>query len=271
MGHNSISDQPVAREISQFIQKCRKSQKMTQEYVASILGISRPTYLQIEQGERELTVSEARVLADLFGMSLGDFLGEKESNYQVKLERKGGADPKASDWRISVPEKNVEKFKEVLLYILSKVGGKPNVGETVLYKLLYFIDFDFYEKFEEQLIGATYIKNHFGPTPVEFKAIVGEMIDGGELVRVSGKYFNHEQRKYLPVRQADLTRLKDARELRHIDEVLARLSDKNAAELSDYSHQDTPWIIAEKNAPLDYEAVFYRTPKTSVRNYAEPT
>ena len=43
---------------------------------------------------------------------------------------------------------------------------------TVLYKLLYFIDFDYYEKFEEQLVGATYIKNHFGPTPVEFKKIV---------------------------------------------------------------------------------------------------
>jgi hypothetical protein len=63
--------------------------------------------------------------------------------------------------RIDVPQKNLKKFKEVLLYILEKVGGKPNVGMTVLYKLLYFIDFDYYEKFEEQLIGATYIKNHF--------------------------------------------------------------------------------------------------------------
>ena len=46
---------------------------------------------------------------------------------------------------------------------------------TVLYKLLYFIDFDYYEKFEDQLVGATYIKNHFGPTPVEFKKIVDSL------------------------------------------------------------------------------------------------
>jgi len=31
---------------------------------------------------------------------------------------------------------------------------------TVLYKILYFIDFDYYEKYEEQLMGALYIKNN---------------------------------------------------------------------------------------------------------------
>jgi uncharacterized phage-associated protein len=151
--------------------------------------------------------------------------------------------------------------------VLSKVGSKPNVGETVLYKLLYFIDFDFYEKYEQQLIGATYIKNHFGPTPVEFKVIVDDMIRKGELEKVSSKYFNHLQKKYMPVRKPDLTKLKDARELQHIDEVLSRLGDKNATELSEYSHEDVPWLVAEENKSLDYEAVFYRTPKTSVRNY----
>ena len=60
---------------------------------------------------------------------------------------------------------------------------------TVLYKLLYFIDFDYYEKFEEQLVGATYIKNHFGPTPVEFKKIVESMESKGELETVKSKYF----------------------------------------------------------------------------------
>ena len=62
---------------------------------------------------------------------------------------------------IRVQEKNIKKFKEVLLYILEKVGAKPNVGESVINKLLYFIDFDYYERFEENLTGATYIKNHF--------------------------------------------------------------------------------------------------------------
>jgi transcriptional regulator with XRE-family HTH domain len=256
--------------LAQFVQKQRKKYDFSQEYLASELGISRPTYLQIEQGERDLTIPEAQKLADIFGLSFEDFLAEKEFVRDVTLEKNRSAKSEEKEgMRISVPQKNLEKFKEVLLYVLSKVGGKPNVGETVLYKLLYFIDFDFYEKFEEQLIGATYIKNHYGPTPVEFKAIVEDMMKNGEIVKVNNSFFNYPQRKYLPVREPDLTKLKDARELRHIDEVLARLADKNAIELSDYSHEDVPWLIAVDNKPLDYEAVFYRTPKTSVRNYDE--
>ncbi|PKN01578.1 MAG: XRE family transcriptional regulator [Elusimicrobia bacterium HGW-Elusimicrobia-1] len=256
--------------IGKFILEQRKKHNLAQEFLASKIGVSRPTYVQIEQGERDLTIPEAKKLADAFGIDFNDFIKGEVPSVMVKIKKIAKKiKEEKQETRISVPQKNLEKFKEVLLYILSRVGGKPNVGEAVVYKLLYFIDFDFYEKFEEQLIGATYIKNHYGPTPVEFKAIVDDMIKNGEIVRVEGKYFNYPQRKYLPLREPDLTKLKDARELHHIDEVIARLGDKNATELSEYSHEDTPWLVAKENQTLDYEAVFYRTPKTSVRNYDE--
>ena len=146
--------------------------------------------------------------------------------------------------RINVPQKNIKKFKEVLLYILNKVGSKPNIGETVLYKILYFIDFDFYEKYEEQLIGATYIKNNYGPTPVEFRKIVEKMIDDGEIIKVESTYFEYPQTKYLPVRKADLAKLK-ANEIELIDNILHRLSDMNASQISEYSHNDVPWLTTE--------------------------
>ena len=146
--------------------------------------------------------------------------------------------------RINVPQKNIKKFKEVLLYILNKVGSKPNIGETVLYKILYFIDFDFYEKYEEQLIGATYIKNNYGPTPVEFRKIVEKMIDDGEIIKVQSTYFEYPQTKYLPVRKADLAKLK-ANEIELIDNILHRLSDMNASQISEYSHNDVPWLTTE--------------------------
>lgn len=256
--------------LGKFILEQRKKHDLTQDFLASKIGVSRPTYVQIEQGKRDLTITEARKLADIFGIVFDDFIQGKDTSATVEVKKSiKKIKEKKQEMRISVPQKNLEKFKEVLLYVLSKVGGKPNIGETVVYKLLYFIDFDFYEKFEEQLVGATYIKNHYGPTPVEFKTIIDDMIKNGEVVKVEGKYFNYPQRKYLPIREPDLTKLKDARELRHIDEVIARLGDKNATELSEYSHEDTPWLVAKENQPLDYEAVFYRTPKTSVRNYDE--
>jgi uncharacterized phage-associated protein len=170
--------------------------------------------------------------------------------------------------RISVPQKNLQKFKEVLLYILNKVGSKPNIGETVIYKLLYFMDFDFYEKYEEQLIGATYMKNQYGPTPIEFAKIVEQMIKKGEIEKVKSDYFNYPQTKYLPRNKPDLMRLK-ATEIGVIDDVLNRLSEMNASQISAYSHEDVPWITTGDGEVIEYESVFYRTPPYSVRAYAE--
>jgi len=253
--------------LSKFIQQLRKKRNLTQEFLASELGISRPTYAQIEQGKRDLTITEAEKLASIFGISFEDFRRGKDSSITAEI-KKNKIKPKIEEQkiRISIPQKNLKKFKEVLLYVLTKVGGKPNIGETVLYKLLYFIDFDFYEKFEEQLVGATYVKNHYGPTPVEFKVIVDKMIKNGEVAKVKGKYFNYPQRKYLAIRRPNLDVL-SGREIGHIDNVLARLADKNAKEMENYSHGDIPWKTAENGRPLSYESVFYRDERYSVRNY----
>jgi len=254
--------------IHYFIQKMRESKGFTQEYMAQKLGISRPTYVVLEKGQRNLKIEEAKQIAKLFNLSFDQLINEEEPSEQVDIVKSVEKED-TPELRVSIPQKNFEKFREILLYILSQVGGKPNVGETVLYKLLYFIDFDYYEKYEEQLIGATYIKNHFGPTPVEFKKLVEKMIKDGELEIIKSKSFQYDQKKYLAIREPNFAKLLSAQELQHINDVLARLSDKNATELSEYSHQDVPWIAAQEGKPIEYESVFYRTPKTSVRNYGE--
>ncbi len=250
--------------IEKFIQQERKKHNMTQEYIASELGISRPTYIQIEQGKRELTISEAKKLAAVFNMTLDNFLTGSEPKHKVTLP--GLVTKKQISLQIRITEKNLEKFKQVLLYVLGKVGSKPNVGETVLHKLLYFIDFDYYEKFEENLMGATYIKNHHGPTSVELGSIIKDMQKKGELEAVKSNYFKYGQKKYLPRKRPDLDVL-SAREIEHIDDVLARLSDKNAKEIENYSHEDIPWKSAQDGEQLSYESVFYRDERYSVKNY----
>ena len=255
--------------IGTFIQKIREKQGITQETMATRLKMSRPTYIAIEKNEKSLTIEEAKRISEIFNLSFNSLINEKEDEkFSTTIVKEDTQEIlNNGEIRISIPQKNLDKFKEIFLYILSKVGAKPNVGETVIYKLLYFIDFDYYEKYEEQLIGATYIKNHFGPTPVEFKKLVETMVKDNDLEVVKSKYFKHEQKKYLAVREPDLSKLVSARELEHINEVINRLSDKNASELSEYSHQDVPWIVTEDGKPIDYESVFYRTSKTSVRNY----
>lgn len=224
----------------------RKQYGMSQSDLADRLGMSRQTLIKIEKGERELTMPEKQKLDEIF-----DLVSTHTLDNSV---------------RISIPQKHLDKFKQVLLYVLEKTAGKPNVGMGVLYKLLYFIDFDYYEKYEDQLMGLTYIKNHYGPTPREFVKVVEEMKKNGELEEVQSKYFTYEQKKFLPHVSADLSKL-SGQELEMIDFVLVRYADKTAKEMLDISHADTPWAVAEDGQNIEYDHVFYRPDCTSVREY----
>jgi transcriptional regulator with XRE-family HTH domain len=253
--------------IGKRIRKLRDLSGMPQLRLAELLGIQRTTLSQIENDERKVYAEELIKLSDIFGVSV-DYLLDLEKGIEVNVIDEMKKDKASPSIRINIPQKNLRKFKEVLIYILNKIGSKPNVGETLIYKLLYFIDFNFYEKYEEQLIGATYIKNKYGPTPVEFKKIIDKMIASKELEKVKSEYFKYPQTKYLPLRKADLSILK-AHEKETIDIVLEMFSDMTAKEISEYSHNDVPWITTEKGKSIEYESVFYRTKPYSVRKYVE--
>lgn len=224
---------------------------LSQFEVAKSLGISRPTYIKIERGLSKPTEEQKALLAELFNTSGQSLVEDNISNKITDIKPK------------KIPPDNVNKFKQVLLYVISKVGNRPNIGQTALYKLLYFIDFDFYEKNQKYLIGATYIKNTHGPSPVSFAKISKELEKDGLLVEVYSKYFGYDQKKYLITTEPSVSEL-SAPELKHIDDELERLASKSAKELSELSHIDTPWKVAKDKQVLNYRHVFYRPDETSV-------
>lgn len=253
----------IGRKIKEF----REALGISQQELADTLGVSRPTVSQIENGERKIYAEEIKKLAKIFNIS-ADHLLNLEKEPAVIIRKAKETYKSKPQIRINLPQKNLNKFKEVLLYILNKVGSKPNIGETVIYKLLYFIDFDYYEKYEEQLIGAAYLKNNYGPTPIEFRKVVEKMIKNREIVKVKNKYFAYPQTKYLPLRKPELSEL-NAAEIEIINSVLNRLSDMNANQISEYSHNDVPWLTTENGETIEYESVFYRIAPYSVRTYSE--
>lgn len=249
------------------IRRLRDLYDINQQRLAELLGIRRTTLSQIENSERKIYAEELVKLSNVFGVSV-DFLLDLERELEINIIEEAKKEKQTPSIRINVPQKNLNKFKEVLIYILNKIGSKQNVGETLIYKLLYFIDFNFYEKYETQLIGATYIKNRYGPTPVEFKRITDEMIASEEIEKIKSEYYKYPQTKYLPLRRADLSILK-AHEKEIIDNVLDKFSDMTAKEISEYSHNDVPWITTMNGMNIEYESVFYRTRPYSVREYVE--
>ena len=254
-------------KIGRRIKELRERTGLSQDALAKKMKLPRPAISQIEGGARKIATDELLKLSKIFHVPVDDLINPGKEPV-VSLQDGSGEKAVKPIMRISVPQSNLQKFKEVFLYILNEVGSKENIGETVIYKLLYFIDFDFYEKYEDQLVGATYMKNQYGPTPIEFIKIVDQMIANEEIEKVNSKYFNYPQTKYLPLRKPDLTRLK-ANEIELIDDVLNRLSNMNANQISAYSHNDVPWVTTGDGEVIEYESVFYRTPPYSVRAYDE--
>lgn len=255
------------KEFGRRIVELRKIKGWSQEDLAKAIKMSRPSLAQIELGNRGVDIMELQRLATALEFSVDDFLskdftaGEHVEDKQQKRKNK-------MEVRISVPALQLNKFKNVLLYILERCAGKPNVGETVLYKLLYFSDFNYYELYEEHLTGARYRKLPYGPVPQKLDSIIAQMIGKGQLQRVKTDYHGYPQTRYIPLEKADLTQLK-ASEKEVIDKVINQLSDWSAAAISDYSHKDMPWLASKEGEDINYELAFYREAPFSVRNYGD--
>jgi len=255
------------KQIGQRITELRKMKGLSQEDLAKSVKISRPSLAQIELGNRSVDIFELQKLSLVLEFSLDDFMSEDFAANQ-DVEGKEEKKAKKEEERISVPKLQVNKLKNVLLYILERCAGKPNVGETVLYKLLYFCDFNYYELYEEHLTGAKYRKLPFGPVPQKLDTIINQMIDKGQLQRVKTDYHGYPQTRYLPLEKADLTELR-ASEKDVIDRVIEQMSDWSANMIGDYSHKDLPWEVTDEGKDISYNLAFYRELPYSVRVYDE--
>ena len=264
---NQMSTKLSQKQIGQRITELRKMKGLSQQDLAKSVKISRPSLAQIELGNRTVDVLELQRLSMVLGFSLDDFVS-KDFEVSPEMENKAEAKSKQVMERVSVPSLQVNKFKNVLLYILERCAGKPNVGETVLYKLLYFSDFNYYELYEEHLTGAKYRKLPYGPVPQKLDSIIGQMMEHGQIQRIKTEYFYKIQTRYIPLAKSNLTELK-ASEKEVIDRVIEQLSDWSPAAISNYSHKDIPWLASKEGEEINYELAFYRDAPFSVRNYGD--
>ncbi len=259
------------KEIGRRIMELRKAKGLSQEDLAREIKLSRPSLAQIELGNRSVDIIEFQKLALVLGFSLDGFFSQKQDTSLLNepdSQYVKSQPVKKDTIRISVPTMNTDKFKTVLIYILENCAGKPNIGETVLNKLLYFCDFNFYELYEEHLTGAKYKKLSFGPVPQNIDILINELIEKNQLKRFKAEYHGFTQIRLIPLIKADLTKL-TAAEKTIIDHVLQQMSDWNANMISEYSHKDIPWLATTDGDFISYNLAFYRELPYSVRVYNE--
>ena len=153
---------------------------------------------------------------------------------------------------------HTEKYKQVILYLCAKLG-KEVKGKKKLAKLLYFVDFDFFEKNQKYFTGDTYKALPMGPFPVSMEKITTEMVKEGSLKIDSLP----ERDGYIPTEV--YTGIKDPsvsnfteEEKNMLDRVIERYGHLNGKQLEDLTHAEAPYIGTEPKKEIPYELAFYR-------------
>ena len=157
---------------------------------------------------------------------------------------------------------NEEKYKNVILYLSKKIGQNGVWGKKKMYKLLYYIDFDFFEKYERPITGDIYHKLQMGPAPSYFDAIAQELKKQGLLQISINKTGNGHNDAYV---YKALANPKDnaftAEEKAMLDRIIKLYGNKTGKQLENLTHKEAPYLAVEEGEEMPLELAHYRGTK----------
>lgn len=247
--------------LNQKLKNLRIKLGISQEQVSSLLNINRVSLSQIESGAREIKLQELQKFSEIFEIDINELLEVQPNVKQKKL----------------TPEDKHYKLKQLIIYLSAKLSAKQNFWETLLNKLLYFIDFDYYERTGSLITDEEYVKLPYGPIPNNMKKILTSMQKDGLIKIINREYFWKMQKTIIPLADADVSFLDNIdqknneaednyaphSDLPHpkklIKWVLEKYWSRNAEALSDRSHSDMPYLSTKKiGDTISPSLVFYR-------------
>ena len=217
-----------------IIKSMRQEKGLLQQQVADTLGISRPSYIALENGVREPRLNEAKKLADVLGISINDLLGEETPN--------------------------IEKYKQMLLaFLRNKTAKNEKVPKTKLAKLLYFADFSWYYNHSESMSGMRYRKIPYGPVPEAYFQIVNELYEEDKIdieKTVNGAFLISQKRGGA---RESLDALSDE-EKKRIADIAKKWEGKSTREIVNFTHQQLPYATSRDREIIPYKLIVQEDP-----------
>ncbi|HEY5805940.1 MAG TPA: helix-turn-helix domain-containing protein [Candidatus Saccharimonadales bacterium] len=139
------------------VKPLRQAKGLKQAEVAMELGISRPTYLLVEQGDKEPTITQLYTLARLLGVDAGELC----SNLPA----------------LSLQKTDYAKFKELIAACAIQGADGGSITKTKLAILAYLADFTWYRLHAQPLSGMVYRRVTRGPVGDEFFRALDELYE----------------------------------------------------------------------------------------------
>lgn len=212
--------------VAQNLVRLRKTRGLTQQYLANLLQVSRPTYINFENGKTEPGSGILARLANFYGITSDELLLEPRNN---------------------------EKFQQMYLYILTKLHSTT---KTKLAKLLYLADFwNFYSN-GEPMSGVRYIKREYGPVADIFFETTDDLFDRGE-INITPRDSSLIISLATSRPQTDLLTDSDRS---FLDELTNLWRDKRTAEIVRYTHDQKAWASCRMGEIIPYTLVIQEDP-----------
>ena len=220
------------------IKRLRESRGLSQQYMADVLGMSRPSYDKVEMGTKDLTVVEAQKLSEELGTSFDIIFMNSEPSIDYDKGR----------------------YKEMICRFIKYAGadGDGRIPKTKLAKLLYLLDFSWYYDNLDSVSGLQYRRIAQGPVPDEFFRVIDEMYDTEEIdIKVRGKAMMISLNEELdPINNNLLSEAQDKR----LREIAAQWKTANTQTIVDYTHSQLPWRYCGPSELIPYDAIIQEDP-----------
>lgn len=228
---------------NKYIQKVkdfRIKNNLSQEQIAKIIGVSRPTYTSIESGKQELSVIEAQKLSSYMGVTTDELLTG------------------------NIP--NIAKYKQMILKYL-RMGlthkGDGMITKTKLAKLLYLADFTWFYEHGESMSGMQYRKINYGPVPDAFFRAMDELEESGKII-IDRKEDNGKEMFLICESEGNknekiVTLTKEEVDL--IEQIGKKWKDKKTKEIVNFTHNQLPYILCKPDEIIPYELITQEDPE----------
>jgi len=229
--------------IQQKIRDERKLRGLTQEGVAESLGVSRATYVAIEQGKRELSISHKQKLEEIFG----DAVVGSEENYQ--------------------------KYRQMILEFLTLPEFKNGIPKTKLAKMLYLADFGWFYNHLESMSRLQYRKIEYGPVPDYYFRAIEEMygedgVSDGGLIDIRKEETTDGHTAFMiSATRAGGSRSRDLlnkEEKAHIQNVGDRWKNARVREIVAFTHEQLPYKVCRYNEIIPYSLIIQEDPSNVI-------
>jgi hypothetical protein len=150
---------------------------------------------------------------------------------------------------------NRKKFEELVIYIARRLGPEAALGRVKLAKLLMQSDFGAYARFGRSITGATYEKWEHGHLPQELLLVERDLEAKNAIAGEDVEYFGKKLHHITAKRDPDLSDFTED-ELAVIEQAIRRFGYESAAYLSDLSHLELGWRLANWKEVIPYNTVF---------------